>query len=343
MVDALYEALAADQRREALQVAARRTGHRTYVLEKDTWVVATLRVLFEAPFGRHLVFKGGTSLSKVWKAIQRFSEDIDVTYDIRGFAPDLVAGGDDEALPPTRSQERRWTRAIRPRLAEWVREVACPLVAEELERMGFSARVRAEAERLYVAYEPLFVPLGPMRPDVQVDFGARSTGEPHVVRTVVCDAATHLPGLALPEARPAVMLAERTFWEKATSMHVYCLQGRVRGERWSRHWHDLMRLDEAGVAARALEDRELALSVARHKGMFFRENDSNRQRIDYHAAVSGNLRLVPSGAAREALAEDYASMLSIGMLLDEDEPFDTIMQRCALIEERANVAAATDP
>ena len=197
MADALYEALAADQRREALQVAARRTGHRTYVLEKDTWVVATLRVLFEALFGRHLVFRGGTSLSKVWKAIQRFSEDIDIIYDIRGFAPDLVAGGDDEALPPTRSQERRWTRAIRPRLAEWVREVACPLVAEELKRTGFSARVRAEAERLYVAYEPLFVPLGPMRPDVQVDSGARSAGEPHVVRTVVCNAATHLPGLAL--------------------------------------------------------------------------------------------------------------------------------------------------
>jgi hypothetical protein len=119
-------------------------------------------------------------------------------------------------------------------------------------------------------------------------------------------------------------------------MHVYCLQGRVRGERWSRHWHDLVRLDEAGIAARALEDRELALSVARHKAMFFRENDSNRQRIDYHAAVSGNLRLVPAGAAREALARDYATMLPTGMLLDDDEPFDTVMERCAQIEERAN-------
>ncbi len=341
MADGTYQSLTGDERREALQVAAEHTRQRTYLLEKDTWVVATLRVLFEAPFGRHLVFKGGTSLSKVWKAIRRFSEDIDITYDIRGFAPELVAGGDDEALPPTRSQERRWTRAIRPRLAEWVREVARPLVAGELERTGFPARVRAEAERLYVAYEPLFVPLGPMRPDVQVDFGARSTGEPHEVRTVVCDAAAHLPGLAFPEARPAVMLPERTFWEKATSMHVYCLQERVRGERWSRHWHDLMRLDEAGIAARALEDRELALSVARHKAMFFRENDSNRQRIDYHSAVSGNLRLVPSGSALGALAEDYASMLSTGMLLDLDEPFGTVMERCEAIEERANAPQAT--
>ena len=177
-----------------------------------------------------------------------------------------------------------------------------------------------------------------MRPDVQVDFGARSTGEPHAVHPAVCDAAAYLSGLAFPEARPTVMVAKRTFWEKATSMHVYCLQGRIRGERWSRHWHDLVRLDEAGIAARTLADRELALSVARHKAMFFRENDSKGRRIDYEAAVSGNLSLVPSGAAQEALAEDYASMLAIGMLLDEDEPFDTLMQRCALIEEKANTA-----
>ena len=287
-------------------------------------------------FGPHLVFKGGTSLSKVWRAIRRFSEDIDITYDIRGFAPDLVVGGDAEALPPTRSQERRWIRAIRPRLADWVRDSAGPLVREELANAGFPARVRAEAERLYIGYEPLFEPRGVVKPEVQVDFGARSTGEPHVVHAVTCDAAPRLPELTFPRAEPAVMLPERTFWERATSMHVYCLEGRVRGERWSRHWHDLVRLDDAGIAARALADHELAAAVARHKAMFFRENDVNRERIDYHAAVSGQLRLVPSGTAQESLADDYASMLATGMLMDEDEPFGTLMQRCALIEERAN-------
>ena len=342
MPEAQYQHLPEAERREALQAAALLSGRRTQLLEKDIWVVTTLRVLFEAPFGRHLVFKGGTSLSKVWRAIRRFSEDIDITYDIRGFVPELVAGGDEEALPPTRSQERRWTRAIRPRLAEWVRDVAQPLVERTLEQAGFAARVRAEAEQLYVAYDPLFKPIGPVRPEVRVDFGARSTGDPHTVQPVVCDAAAVLPDLRFPEARTAVMLAERTFWEKATSMHVYCLQGRVRGERWSRHWHDLVRLDDAGIAARALADRELALSVARHKAMFFRENDSNRRRIDYHAAVSGNLKLVPAATARRALAQDYATMLPIGMLLDDDEPFDTLMQRCALIEERANAARVTD-
>lgn len=342
MSEVQYQRLPKAERREALQAAALISGRRTQLLEKDIWVVATLGVLFEAPFGRHLVFKGGTSLSKVWRAIRRFSEDIDVTYDIRGFVPELVAGGDEEALPPTRSQERRWTRAIRARLGEWVRDIARPLVESKLEQAGFAARVGAEAEQLYVVYNPLFKPIGPVRPEVRVDFGARSTGEPHTVQHVVCDAASVLSDLAFPEATTAAMLAERTFWEKATSMHVYCLQGRVRGERWSRHWHDLVRLDDAGIAARALADRELALAVARHKAMFFRENDSSRQRIDYHAAVSGHLRLVPAGTARRALAEDYATMLPTGMLLDDDEAFDTLMQRCALIEERANAASAAD-
>ena len=118
MPEVHYQRLPEAERREALQAAALLCGRRTQLLEKDIWVVATLAVLFEAPFGRHLVFKGGTSLSKVWRAIRRFSEDIDITYDIRGFVPELVAGGDEEGLPPTRSQERRWTRVIRPRLAE---------------------------------------------------------------------------------------------------------------------------------------------------------------------------------------------------------------------------------
>ena len=70
--------------------------------------------------------------------------------------------------------------------------------------------------------------------------------------------------------------------------------------------------------------------------MFFRENDSGGRRHDNEAAVSGSLGLAPSGAAQEALAEDNASMPTTGMLLDEDEPFDTVMRRRAMIEERAN-------
>ena len=210
------------------------------------------------------------------------------------------------------------------------------MVETGLADAGFATRCRVEAERLYVAYEPMFEASGLVAPEVIVEFGARSTGEPHANRPVVCDAAAYFPGLAFPEAHPTVMLAERTFWEKATAIHVFCRQERRRGERLSRHWHDLARLDEAGTAARALADPVLALSVARHKAMFFTENDAHGNRIDYAAAVSGGLQLVPSGAAHAVLADDYARMLADGMLLDENEPFAALMERCAAIEARAN-------
>ena len=340
MAETRYQELSTDDRRDALEVAERSSSHKAHLLEKDIWVVAALDALFESPFARHLTFKGGTSLSKVWRAIRRFSEDVDITYDIRAFAPDLVSGAGDEALPPTRSQEKRWTRAIRPRLTEWVRDQAHPIVEAGLARAGFTAAVRVDGDRLYIAYEPLFEETGLVRPEVMVEFGARSTGEPHTIHPVVCDAATHLPDLAFPAASPAVMLAERTFWEKATAVHVFCRQERRRGERLSRHWHDLARLDEAGIAAHALADRSLAHSVARHKAMFFSENDATGTRIDYEAAVSGDLQLVPAGAAHAVLADDYARMLADGMLLEDTEPFDALMERCAAIEAQANAAGS---
>ncbi len=336
MAEQGFQNLSPDDRRDALEVAERSGSHKAHLLEKDVWVVATLGVLFDAPFAGNLIFKGGTSLSKVWRVIRRFSEDLDITYDIRAFAPDLVSGAGDEALPPTRSQEKSWTRAIRARLSQWVLDEACPIVEEGLSDAGFVATCGVEAERLYVAYEPLLETSGFVAPEVIVEFGARSTGEPHANRPVVCDAAAYLPGLAFPEAHPTVMLAERTFWEKATAIHVFCRQERRRGERLSRHWHDLARLDEAGIAAKAFADRALALSVARHKAMFFAENDARGVRIDYEAAVSGHLQLVPEGAAHAVLADDYARMLADGMLLDDNESFDMLMERCALLEARAN-------
>ena len=132
------------------------------------------------------------------------------------------------------------------------------------------------------------------------------------------------------------MLAERTFWEKTTAVHVYCQQQRSRGECLSRHWYDLVRLDDMEIAEKALADRALALSVARHKLMFFREKDTAGNWVDYEAAVSGGLQLVPDGSAYQVLSDDYDRMLTDGMLLDDEEQFDDLMERCANIQRRAN-------
>ncbi|MDE2663875.1 MAG: nucleotidyl transferase AbiEii/AbiGii toxin family protein [Gemmatimonadota bacterium] len=331
-----FQNLSAPERREALETATSLGGRPAHLLEKDIWVVQTLSVLFETPSGRDLVFKGGTSLAKAYRAIRRFSEDVDITYDIRRFAPELVAQAGEEALPPTRSQERRWTRTIRSRLAEWTGDEAVPAIRDGLARSGFPARLRADGDRVYVGYEPLFDDYGFVLPEVLVEFGARSTGEPRQERRIECDAAEFLPDVRFPSAQPSVMLAERTFWEKATAIHVFCRRLRQRGTRLSRHWHDLVRLDDAGYAEKALADRALAGSVARHKSLFFRERDTSGGWIDYEAAVSGGLQLCPDGPFREALAADYEQMVRGGMLFDDEEAFEEIINRCADVEERAN-------
>ena len=336
MADTSFQLLSLEDQRDALGVAASRSGRRAHLLEKDIWVVHTLSALLKSPFGGALTFKGGTSLAKAYQVIRRFSEDLDITHDIRTIAPDLVDRGGRDALPSTRSQEQNWTREIRKRLAEWVVEHARPTIETNLSKSGLSARVRSDRDRIFVGYEPLFSDYGFVRPEVMLEFGARSTGEPREERTIECDAAPYISDVAFPTVQALVMLAERTFWEKATAMHVFCRQQRGRGKRLSRHWYDMVRLDDAGFCQTALGDRTLAQAVARHKAMFFREKDASGCWIDYEAAVAGGLQLVPHGLAYEALADDYARMLRDGMLLDDEEQFADLMERVGEIEGRAN-------
>lgn len=337
MAEAFLQLSDAD-RRAALGVAAEKSGRPIHLLEKDVWVVWTLDLLFGAPFEAKLVFKGGTSLSKAYAVIRRFSEDIDVTYDIRALAPDLV-GNAPEAVPPTRSQEKRWTSEIRARLSRWVSNEALPLIAEALTKQRLAAQAHAENDKIFIQYEPLARGSGYVRPTIIVEFGARSTGEPYEIRPVRCDAADHLSSVVFPTATPRVMRAERTFWEKATAIHVFCAQGEFRGgDRFARHWYDVAKLDEAGFADRAIEDRGLANAVARHKAMFFSEKDTAGNVIDYSAAVGGAIQLAPTGAALKTLSTDYARMLEDGLLFDEAETFDKVIDRCRAVQKKANRA-----
>lgn len=302
-------------------------------------MVWSLRHLFASPHADHLVFKGGTSLSKAYGAIRRFSEDIDLTYDIRAIASDLI-GDTGEPLPPNRSQEKRWSKAIRARLSAWVTAEILPSIQGELARQRLPATASVEGDKVFITYEPLSGGTGYVSPIVTLEFGARCTGEPSHLCPIHCDAATHLPEIAFPGTTARVMRAERTFWEKATATHVFCAQGEFRGSaRFARHWHDLVRLDDAGLADAALADRGLAQAVAKHKGIFFAEKFPGGEPIDYGLAVSGSLQLVPGDKALAALASDYQHMIDDGLLLEEGEPFEILMERCATIERKANDVA----
>jgi len=338
--------LSNEDRREALALAASGTGRSAHLLEKDVWVVWALDAMFSASFGDHLVFKGGTSLSKVYRAIRRFSEDVDITYDMRAFAPDL-AGDESEPVPESRSQAKKWTDEVREHLAAWVARDAVDAVEGALRQLGLSAAVApasGDASSLVIEYPAVATRSSYTSPVVRLEFGARSTGEPASTHDVVCDAAASLPTLAFPTARPRVMHAERTFWEKATAVHVIASGGKLRGQsRFSRHWYDIVQLDAAGFAEKAMRDGDLARSVARHKQMFFPEKDGIGAVIDYGQAVGGGLRLVPGPGDIDKLREDYGKMVADGLLLDAAVPFDEVVGRCHDIEARANAAARERP
>lgn len=330
--------LSAVERREALDTAANASGLLPHLLEKDIWVVWSLRHLFDGPYANHLVFKGGTSLSKAYGVIRRFSEDVDLTYDIRAIARDLV-GDADAPLPASANQEKKWTKAIRTRLSEWVDAEIVPRLKGDLEEYGLPATVRSEGDKVFIDYAPLATGTGYVAPAVMLEFGARSTGEPSEPRAIHCDAATHLQGVEFPTATPKVMRAERTFWEKATAIHVFCGQGKFRGgDRFARHWHDVTRLDAAGFADAAIADKAVARAVADHKAVFFAEKNTHGEAIDYHAAITGALQLVPDDGPLVKLAVDYQHMVDDGLFLDDAEPFDALLERCRAIQQKANTA-----
>lgn len=332
--------LSANDRGEALSLASSESGRPAHLLEKDVMVVWALSVLGASSFDPHLVFKGGTSLSKAYGAIDRFSEDIDLTYDIREIAPDLVARTAD-GWPESNSQQKIWSKDIRTRLEKLVKDEVAPIFQQAIDDVRLDAKVEVPGGgALLVEYSALTTGTGYVLPRVLLEFGARSTGEPAERRSIVCDAALHLTQLVFPVAEPRVMIATRTFWEKATAAHVFCRQGRFRGgDRFARHWYDLFRLDDAGIADEAIADSQLKRDVALHKQVFFAEKAEDGEVIDYSEAVSGALLLAPDGTACEALHEDYTQMVDDGLILGEAPDFDTLMDRCRTIAEKANAAA----
>lgn len=337
MVESWFNLSRGDQT-EALEVAAARLGRPAHLLEKDIWVVWVLNAIYDSPLATKLTFKGGTSLSKVYQIIDRFSEDIDLTYDIREIVPDLLQGGD--PIPTTFSQESKISKGVRNRLPQWIEGSVRPVIEAALASDGIQATVTlagSECEKLNLGYTPVKTGSGYSAPTVQLEFGGRATGEPHQFHGVVCDMASVIDGVAFPTAKPLVMAAERTFWEKATAAHVYCLQGRLRGERYSRHWYDLAAFAKTPHCDRAAGDRALGFAVAQHKSMFFSEKDASGAKVDYVAAVNGAIRLVPQGDSRKALERDYGAMTDDGLIPLDAPSFAEIMTVCESLQNRLNL------
>ena len=158
-----YLTLSRKDRLDALGVASTESGRPVHLLEKDIWLVWAIDGLFSSEFGKHLVFKGGTSLSKAYDVIGRFSEDIDVTYDVRELIPELVRDG---VLPKTNSQARKWRDAIDEKLPAWVRGMVVPVIKQHAQATGVDVEVTFKDDKVYIVYDPLATGTGYSPPHV---------------------------------------------------------------------------------------------------------------------------------------------------------------------------------
>jgi predicted nucleotidyltransferase component of viral defense system len=332
--------LPAERRRLVFQQVDADLGLQAFSVEKDFWVCWTLRKLFNlSSIGDRLTFKGGTSLSKAWKLIERFSEDIDLVIDKE------VIGFSGEASPdkaPSGKTRQKRLAGLMDACRTWVQESLQPALAgrlaESLGESGWMLEVdpeMADGQCLLFHYPSVFpaAAAGYVPPRVKIEFGARSDDWPHIEKSIVPYALERFPALdADGPTAVRVLAVERTFWEKACLLHeeTFRPEDKPRKLRMARHYYDLFRLLSAGVGERALADTALFERVVEHRSIFFRH-----AWVDYKTHRPGEFRLVPPAHHLPAWRADYNAMLGT-MFFGPVPTFDEILGSVGEFQEAFN-------
>jgi len=300
------------QRRELYVAASQKLGIGEVILEKDFWVCWTLHQLFTLPgIGDHLIFKGGTSLSKVWKAISRFSEDIDISFSREWLG---FVGEKDPEHAKTGKKQREAIESLAAECAQRIRTELLPALTERaraaLGNDGWSLIIDSEdPQTLRFAYPTAIggnAVDSYVRREVKIECGARSDDWPAEDRVLEPYVAELYPEAIQDAKIPVRVLAiERTFWEKATILHAEAHRdpSKTTPIRFSRHYADLAALGAHPSCARALEKDELRARVVEHKRVFFPAAWAK-----YESAVPGSFKLIPHPDRLAALEMDYIAM-----------------------------------
>jgi hypothetical protein len=329
-----------DERRDLFLATAARLGTTMQNIEKDFWVCWTLDALFNGlePGGPRLLFKGGTSLSKGYGLIERFSEDIDITIfreDID--VPALVA--DLEAL----------SRKRRDRRLEDIRKAGQAFIGgtlkAQLEELAAALPVTgghlrvvlddddADGQTLLLQYPAVSDRDPYIHPAVKIEAGAKSALDPHtplVVRPYVAD---DLTGFDLSVPNVTTVDPVRTFWDKILILHSlrrsFEDRGVLRGggQRVSRHYYDVYRMLRTETGQRAAANLAMAEDCGRHERMFFK-------RAGQDTAVPGSFALVPPPAMLDLLRTDYQAMTV--MIFGDVPAFDAVMESITSLEATVN-------
>ena len=335
----------AQDRLDLFLATANRIGAPVGNVEKDFWVCWTLNALYHerAASEPRLLFKGGTSLSKGYGLIQRFSEDIDVTV----FRDDLEEPASLEELEALSNKKRRARldairNACRGYITGPLREFLANRLAEVTNGAGHVEVDEADPDgQTLLLWYPEVEPRdgAHVRPAIRLESGAKSALDPNGPLTIAPYVAEEAAGIDLVVPEVTTIEATRTFWDKVVIAHGlrrwYERRGELRqeGQRVSRHYYDLHCLMQSDIGKAAIADLGLGADCVRHARMFF-----DRPDYDLASAAPGSFAITPIAGMVDALARDYEN--TTAMILGAPPSFDDILKSVRQVEDEVNRARA---
>ncbi|MDH4472975.1 MAG: nucleotidyl transferase AbiEii/AbiGii toxin family protein [Fluviicola sp.] len=306
-----------------------RTGMASHAVEKDWWVVQVLSVIFEMDVSKHLVFKGGTSLSKAWNLIERFSEDIDLAIDrsFFGFNGELSKK---QITALRKAANKHISETFYPELQQLFADKGLTGVNWVLE----STTESDQDPKVINLYYPSVIPHSEyIHPRVQIEIGCRSLIEPFSMQEISSLVDTHFPDLFnSPAVVIPVVQAERTLLEKIMLLHEEFSKphDQIRVNRLSRHLYDVYKLSKTETLDKAIKDKSLYEVIVNHRHRFTKIGG-----VDYHLHQPQSINPIPPDAVIDVWKQDYRRMQE-EMIYAESPDFDNMISDLKLLKKRLN-------
>lgn len=322
----------AQDRQDIFSEVAANLGIRPTIIEKDFWVCVILKLLFEkSPFKESLVFKGGTSLSKVYGVIERFSEDIDLVLDWKliGFGKGLK---DPLQNFDSKSKQDKFNKELNQLGVDFIGKTLCPQLDELVRReeIALSAIVDEDDPNAVDIRYPAAFSEAYIRPEVRLEVGPLASWVPSEWYAIHPYAYDVVPKVfENPTCKVLAIVAERTFWEKATILHQEAHRPGEIPPRHSRHYYDLYKLAQSPFRKVAMSELKLLQDVVEFKQRFYPSTWAR-----YDLAAPGTLRLIPAPPQLASLERDYQAMQT--MLFGTPPDFDSIVEELRKLEDEIN-------
>jgi predicted nucleotidyltransferase component of viral defense system len=323
--------LTKERRMDMLNQAAEFTGLPVIAIEKDWWVTLALNACFSLPYSEYIIFKGGTSLSKAWNLIERFSEDIDLAIDRKFF-------GFEENITKTQIRKLRTKSCefisttlvedLKNVFTEWNAINECSIVAQEVKDHDKDPQI------IEIHYNSVFDAEGYLPQKVLIEIGSRSLTEPTEQRAISSILSLQFPELNFA-SKPfsiASVLPQRTFLEKVFLLHEEFSQAheKIRVHRLTRHLYDLEKLMDTEHGIEALNNITLYNNIVTH-----REKFNAVRGIDYTNHTPDKICIIPPQTVIKRWEQDYQTMTGY-MFFGNYLTFNELINRIAALQKRIN-------